>query len=230
MTVRAIRNYLKTVHDLALSIGEIAEVLDWVREVGQTTLRGLREQMRRSPVVHADETGWREDSQTRYVWTFTPDGPEAARYFERDQSRSGHVAKRVLSVVFKGILASDLFAGYNRYKGPHQRCWVHLLRDLHELKEKHAANELALQWARAVRALYDEAKAARPGIEERTDPEREALHNSLIERSQKLALQHPCCALAKRLSRQKDELFQFVRVDGLQPTTTWPSAACGPSS
>ncbi|HPL30204.1 MAG TPA: IS66 family transposase [Anaerolineae bacterium] len=222
MTVRAIRTYLKTVHDLVLSIGEIAEVLDRVREAGQPTLHELREQMRRSPVVHADETGWREDGQAGYVWTFsTPDGPEAEGYFERDQSRSGHVAKRVLSVAFKGILISDFFAGYNRYKGPHQRCWVHLLRDLHELKEKHAANEPVLQWARAVRALYDEAKAALPGIKERTDQEREALYNSLIERSQKLALQyaqdlqHPCCALAKRLSRHQDELFQFVRVDGL---------------
>jgi transposase len=222
MTVRAIRTYLKTVHELVLSIGEVVEVLHRVREAGQRTLHELRQQMRSSPVVHADETGWREDGQAGYVWTFsTPDGPDAVRYFEQDKSRSGHVAKRVLSMAFKGILVSDFFAGYNRYKGSHQRCWVHLLRDLHELKEKHAEDEPVLQWAGEVRALYDEAKAALPAIKERTDQERQALYNSLIERSQKLALQyaqdlqHPCCALAKRLSRHQDELFQFVRVDGL---------------
>jgi hypothetical protein len=222
MTVRAIRNYLKTVHELVLSIGEIVEVLHRVREAGQPTLRELREQMRSSPVVHADETGWREDGQGGYVWTFsTPEGPEAVRYFERDKSRSGHVAKRILGLAFKGMLISDFFVGYNRYKGPHQRCWVHLLRDLHELKERHPGNEPVLQWARDVRALYDEAKAALPGIKERTDQDREALYNSLVERSQTLALQyaqdkaHPCWALAKRLSRHQDELFQFVRVDGV---------------
>jgi len=218
MTVRAIRNYLKTVHDLVLSIGEIVEVLDRVREAGQPVLRELREQMRRSPVVHADETGWREDGQGGYVWSFsTPDGPDAVRYFERDESRSGHVAKRVLSVGFKGVLISDFFAGYNRYKGPHQRCWVHLLRDLHELKEEHAGDEAVLQWARDVRALYDEAKAALPGLRECTEHEREALYNSLVQRVQTLALPHardkghPCWALAKRLLRHQDELFQFVR-------------------
>jgi len=222
MTVRAIRSYLKTVHDLVLSIGEIVEVLHRVRENGQPALRQLRGEMRKSPVVHADETGWREDGQAGYVWTFsTPDGPEAVRYFQRDKSRSGHVAKRVLSVSFKGTLVSDFFAGYNRYKGPHQRCWVHLLRDLHELKERHAGNGPVLQWAKDVRTLYDEAKAALPGIKERTDQEREALYDSLVERSQKLALpyartkQHPCWALAKRLLRHQDELFQFVRVNGL---------------
>ncbi len=221
MTVRAIRNYLKTVHELVLSIGEIVEVLHQVREKGQPALQELREQMRSSPVVHADETGWREDGQGGYVWSFsTPDGPEAVRYFERDKSRSGQVAKRVLSI-FKGILISDFFAGYNRYKGPHQRCWVHLLRDLHKLKEEHTGNEPVQQWAGEVRTLYDEAKAALPELQERADPEREVLYNSLVERVQKLALpyardkQHPCWALSKRLLRHQDELFQFVRVAGL---------------
>jgi transposase len=222
MTVRAIRRYLQVVHELVLSNGEIVEVLHRVREVGQPALRELREQMRSSAVVHADETGWREDGQGGYVWTFsTPDGPDTVRYFERDKSRSGKVALRILDRAFKGMLISDFFVGYNRYKGAHQRCWVHLLRDLHELKEEHAGDESVQQWARDVRALYDEAKAACPGIKERTAPEREALYRSLIERSQKLALQyaqrkaHPCWALAKRLSRHQDELFHFVRVDGV---------------
>lgn len=222
MTLRAIRDYLETVHALVLSIGEVVEVLHRVRKAGQPALRELREQMRSSAVVHADETGWREDGQAGYVWTFsTPDGPDAVRYFERDKSRSGHVANRILTGLFRGLLISDFFAGYNRYKGPHQRCWVHLLRDLHELKEKQPDDQSVQQWAQAVRALYDEAKKALPGLKERTDQDREALYNSLIERSQKLALQyaqdkaHPCWALAKRLSRHQDELFQFVRVDGV---------------
>lgn len=222
MTVRAIRGYLKTVHDLVLSIGEIVEVLHRVRKAGESSLRELREQMRSSPVVHADETGWREDGQGGYVWTFsTAEGPHAVRYFEWDKSRAGRIVHRILSRRFKGILITDFYAAYNGYKGPHQRCWVHLVRDLHELKEKHAGDEPVLQWARDVRALYDEAKAAVPGANERTGQEREVLYNSLVERVQKLALPyardkgHPCWALSKRLLRHQDELFQFVRVDGL---------------
>lgn len=222
MTVRAIRAYLKTVHELVLSIGEIVEVLHRVRKEGQPSLRELRQQMRGSPVVHADETGWREDGRGGYVWTFsTAEGPEAVRYYERHESRAGSVVRRVLGSAFQGVLSSDFYAAYNEYKGLHQRCWVHLLRDLHELKEEHAGDEPVLQWAQDVRALYDEAQGAVQGLGERTDRERETLYSSLIERLQKLALpyardkQHPCCALAKRLLRHQDELFQFVRVDGL---------------
>lgn len=220
MTVRAIRRYLKTVHDLVISIGEIVEVLHRVRQEGAPSLRELREQMRRSPVVHADETGWREDGQGGYVWTFsTAEGPEAVRYFERDKGRAGRVVRRVLGPRFRGILSSDFYAAYNEYKGPHQRCWVHLLRALHQLKEEHAGNERVLQWAQDVRALYDDAQVAVRVPGERT--EQEAVYTGLVERVQKLALpyardkQHPCWALAKRLLRHQDELFQFVRVDGL---------------
>jgi transposase len=222
MTVRAIRNYLKTVHELVLSIGEIVEVLHRVREAGKSSLRELRERMRSSPVVHADETGWREDGQGGYVWTFsTAEGPEAVRYFERDKSRAGSVARRVLGLGFRGVLSSDFYSAYNGYTGPHQRCWVHLLRALHELKEEHAGNEPVLQWARDVKALYAEAQPAVQQPGEWAERERETLYNSLVERVQKLALpyardkQHPCWALAKRLLRYQDELFQFVRLDGL---------------
>ena len=35
----------------------------------QTELAGILERVRGSPVVHADETGWREDGHNGYVWT-----------------------------------------------------------------------------------------------------------------------------------------------------------------
>jgi len=39
-----------------------------------------------------------------------------------------------------------------------KRCWVHLLRDLHELKEKHAQRADVLEWAEKVRQLYEDAE------------------------------------------------------------------------
>jgi hypothetical protein len=33
---------------------------------------------------------------------------------------------------------SDFACGYNRHPCQHQRCWVHLLRDLHDLREWYA--------------------------------------------------------------------------------------------
>ena len=35
------------------------------------------------------------------------------------------------------MLVSDFYGAYNVYQGPHQRCWVHLLRAMHQLKERY---------------------------------------------------------------------------------------------
>ena len=34
---------------------------------------------------------------------------------------------------FSGVLVSDFYAAYHHYDGPKQRCWAHLLRDIHDL-------------------------------------------------------------------------------------------------
>ena len=40
------------------------------------------------------------------------------------------------------------------YQGPHQRCWTHLLRDIHQLKEQHPQDLVLARWAHAVREVY----------------------------------------------------------------------------
>ncbi len=149
------------------------------------------------------------------------DGPEAVRYYEYAASRSHQVAQRLLGERFRGILVSDFYAAYNLIPGLHQRCWTHLLRDLHELKEAHAARDDVIQWAQQVRQLYDDAQlwlAAHPTA---TPEERRQQYDELYQRTwglgQQYAFQggHPCWALAKRLLRHQEELFLFVLVPGL---------------
>jgi hypothetical protein len=221
LPLRQIQEYLETMHGVRVSVGELMEVLHRVRKEGQGLLQGLKEEMRRSAQLHMDETGWREDGQNGYVWVCSTAGVAPVRYYEYDRSRSQAVAQRLLGAQFTGVLSSDFYGGYNRYLGPHQRCWVHLLRDLHELKEEHAQQAEVLEWAAKVRRLYEDAQhfvqaKAAPG-----QKEREQQYLELLQRLQPLGLayasqkKHPCQALAKRLLRHQDELFQFVLIEGL---------------
>jgi transposase len=220
-----IQSYLETVHQLKVSEGELVYLLDQVEKAARPEVSGLKDQMRRSPIVHADETGWREDGQNGYIWSFTTPGGAAAkdaiRYFERDRSRSHEVVRRILGGKFKGHLVSDFYSGYNDYGCPKQRCWSHFLRDLHELKEANPKHEAVQAWAKAIRALYDEATK---WVSETHDPSQEAReqeYKSLVERAHRLGLlyaqdkTHPAWALCKRVLRHEDELFPFVRVKGL---------------
>jgi transposase len=234
MPVPLIREYLYTIHNLTISAGEIVELSH--RMVEAEPLKGsassIKERVRASHVVHGDETTWREKGQNGYIWGFFT--PQGERWYEYDHSRGGAVAKRILGSDFKGVLVSDFYCGYNDFPGEHQRCWVHLLRDLHELKEEHKENEEVLAWAGMVRKLYDRAEEwlrLRLRSEHEHGPpcqssqqEREVMYMQLVEGAKELALrygaakphkEHPCHTLCKRLLRHSHELFQFVLVPGL---------------
>ena len=72
---------------------------------------------------------------------------------------------------------------------------------------------------------YTEAQAWLAAHPQAPLPEREAQYVALTSRTHALGLEyakhpakgyrHPCCALAKRLLRHEDELYQFVLIDGL---------------
>ncbi len=49
------------------------------------------------------------------------------------------MVKHLIGDDFGGVLGSDFYAGYNIHQGLHQRCWVHFLRDGHELKDPRIA-------------------------------------------------------------------------------------------
>ena len=77
---RTIQWYLAAVHGLRLSVGAIVAATQRVADRAQGVMTDIVERIRGSPVVHADETGWREDGHNGYVWTFsTP----TQRYFLR---------------------------------------------------------------------------------------------------------------------------------------------------
>jgi transposase len=221
LPIRRIQTYLDTLHCLRLSTGEIVELRHHLRRTLQSSVERLKQQARASPILHGDETSWRENGTNGYIWAFSTPGEQAVRYYEYDGSRSQQVVHRILGGQFAGHLVSDFYGSYNVYAGKHQRCWVHLLRDLHALKEQHAQDTSSVEWAQAVRALYDEAQTWLQAHSQPSQLAREEQYVSLMAQAHSLGLQHarskqhPCQALAKRLLRHEDELFQFVLIEGL---------------
>ena len=163
LPVRTIQWYLRTFHQLKLSVGAIVRAVHQVARQGEREVQESPERIRSSPVVHADETGWRENGANGYVWTFsTP----TERYFLR-RGRGKEVVDEVLGESFAGILVSDFYAAYDHCLGLKQRCWAHpvsstgqaLLRDIHKLKALYPEAAVLAKWAKGVRRLYDRARA-----------------------------------------------------------------------
>ena len=208
LPIRSVQWYLDTVHQLRLSVGAVVSAIHRTAQRAQPAVAAILDCIRASPVVHADETGWRQSGANGYVWTFsTP----IERYFLR-RGRGKTVVDEALSDAFSGVLVSDFYAAYHHYDGPKQRCWAHLLRDIHDLVALYPKDTALAQWAAAVHQLYVEARSF-------THPQaRRRRTAQLAWERQLLAICQPFLAdplavqakLCRRIERHIKELFVFV--------------------
>ena len=214
LPIGAIQWYLRTVHGLRLSVGAIMAAVHRTAQRAQTAVDQILDQVRASPVVHADETGWRQDGHNGYVWTCsTP----THRYFLR-RNRSKAVVDEVLGDAASALVC-DFYAAYHHYDGPIQRCWAHLLRDIHDLRSLYPDDAPLARWADAVHEIYDRAKAfTHPQARQRRTAQL-ALEKRLLAICQPLlddasATQAKLC---RRIERHIQELFVFVAEPGVPP-------------
>ncbi len=214
--VRQLQIYLATLHGLKISAGEIVEVLHRLTGHMAPQVEALKQAIRASPAVQADETSWREDGKNGYIWSMST--PEV-RYYEYHRSRGSEVVKQLLGAHFEGVLGSDFYSSYNIYQGWHQRCWIHFLRDLHDLKEQHPDQTEVQQWAKAVKALYERAVAytgpdtSLPAAKQAAARQRQqhAFEQELMQLcAPYVRSSAPMHTLCQRVERFLPELFVFV--------------------
>ncbi len=227
LPVRSIQQYLASVHALELSTGAIHGALGQVARVGQATVEQTLAAIRASPVVHGDETGWREDGRNCFLWCFaTP----THRYYACG-SRAKGMVDAVLGSAFTGVLVSDFYAAYDHYDGLQQKCWVHLLRDIHALVRQHPADAALAQWAQAVHDCYTDALAqagrlsaaeaaagvAPGGHEAARRAARQACADALRAQCRPFAADEraPQAKLCRRIEKYLHALFTFVREPGV---------------
>ena len=90
--------------------------------------------IRSSKIVYADETKYKLNGQTWWLWTFVC---EDAVLFVIRKSRSKEVVEEILGAKFGGILVSDGWIVYSKFAEILQRCWAHLLRECDSLEDKY---------------------------------------------------------------------------------------------
>lgn len=223
LPLRQLREVLQSLHGFEVRVGELAELLHRIKDYAQPVLDGLKAAIRASPALQADESGWREDGLNGYIWSVsTP----RIRYYEYHHSRGGEVVKQLIGEDYQGVLGSDFYAGYNIHHGLHQRCWVHFLRDIHDLKKLHPQDEVLFTWAKDVKAVYEQAVAwagQEPDLTlspRKLERVRVAQQHVFEQRLWKLcqlyahttAPQHTLC---ERVEQFLPELFVFVAVPGV---------------
>ena len=129
LPMRQVSQLLADVPGLRVSPGAIARQIQRMGRWLEGQYDRLKGALRAAGVVYGDETGWRNDGRHGCLWTVTD--PRHTIYHV-DDSREGRVILELLGEAFGGTLVSDFYVVYDRFKGPQQKCLVHLLRDLRE--------------------------------------------------------------------------------------------------
>jgi hypothetical protein len=206
---------------LRLSQGELSELLAEAARAGQGAYDGLLAEARASPVVHIDETGWRQDGRNGWVWTVsTP----TVRLFHWSRSRAGAVAARLLGEGGAATVVSDCSGADDQLERVQQRCWAHLLRDVRDLVADPPGDRGVAAWAEGVRDVYDravawaaEATAAGTNavLRERA---RDRFEAELVARCRGQPAGAPQATLCARVERYRADLFVFVADPAVPPT------------
>src|SRR6266567_1923380 len=224
MTVNKIQKHLQTFYGLELSTGEIVEILHQEAGLGKGKYEEIKQGLLASRVIYADETGGREDGKNGYYWSFSNEKFHMLLY---RKSRAATVVREIFGENgehFQGVLSTDFYGSYNAYLGPHQRCWVHYLRDMKKLKEENPKDKKLKVWIRSIHKLYEEAKSytgpptdIQVGLTEQARIAKEAYFKQKLKKlcEPYIKTQVLQAKLAARGIRFLSEMFTFIRYEGI---------------
>jgi transposase len=177
----------------------------------------IAREARAGAVLHADETGWRVDGQTYWLWCFCN---HRCCYYLIDQSRGSLALQKFFTEVYRGTLVSDFWAAYESvWANDYQKCLPHLLRELVKVDLRNASGEWRAFGKQVKRLVRDGLR-----LHKRPDftPDRYRSRLRLIHRrlcSLADATYHDPDArrLGERLGRHRDQLFTFLDTPGVPP-------------
>ncbi len=181
----------------------------WYEEIQQQALK--------SAVLHADETGWRVDGKTHWLWCFTT---RDLTYYMIDRSRGSPALLKFFIEEFSGTLVTDFWGAYNSVCcALRQTCLVHLLRDLEHVDKTKRPGEHWPAFAKKLRRLVGDAIRLWRRQDELTAQQyqsrRDRLHKRLADMIDAPWEEKQAKRLVKRLRRHRDDLFTFVDQPGV---------------
>ena len=164
-----------------------------------------------------DETGWRTDGKTNWLWSF---GNQTLTYYLIDRSRGSPALAKFFIQEFAGTLVTDFWGAYNAVCcAARQTCLVHLLRELEQTEKYKSPGQHWSAFAKKLRRLVGDAiRLWRRKSElsaETYASRRDCLHQRLAELVDGPWEDPHARRLVKRLRRHQHDLFTFLDQAGV---------------
>ena len=230
---RQVKAIFSDLFGLQISPGAL---VGWDQDLGQ---RGrpfyemLREKVRFSDHIHADDTGWRADGVNYWLAVYTN---ENLALYTIDRHRSQAAVEKTLGESYGGILITDCYSAYNPIQAAaKQKCVTHLLRTNKEVEENNKGNPEAQHFCAEAKRLLQEGLALHRQFRKGA-----LTQDELQQASKKLA---PAMAaltakemgnedaerFRQRLLRHKDEVWTCLDHPQIEPTNNRAERQLRPS-
>jgi transposase len=204
-----------------MSLGSVPTLERRTSQAVSQPVNEVHEYVKTQPVVHLDETGWREANQKVWLWVaVTP----LVTLFVIRHSRGGQVAREMLDETFNGIVVSDRWSAYNwLLTRLRQLCWAHLRRDFQAFVERGDTSQLLGQGLLSQADLmFEWWHKVRDGTMSRTifQDKMKAVQTKVGQ----LLRQGTDCNHSKTAGTCRDilkreaALWTFVQIEGVDPT------------
>jgi transposase len=174
----------------------------WYDQIGQ--------EVKGSGVLHADETGWRVNGQTEWLWCFTT---RNATFYMINRSRGSPALSKFFTETFDGVLVSDFWSAYNSVVcAARQACLPHLFRELDKVSETDQSHLWRAFSRKLKRLLRDAVRlSGRDGLtQEQYASRRGRIHKRLDGLMMAPWRNANAERLLGRLERYRDALFTFL--------------------
>jgi len=215
---RDIRMIFKKVFNLDIATSSITGFKGQLKEKALPLYGQLLEELKKSPFIHADETGWRMDGDNHWLWKFSD---KRICVSHIDKSRGQKVVENMLGKSYGGVLISDFLSAYNKITTKaKQRCLVHIFRDLDNVIEYWSSDKEVVRYCNRLTKIFKDAISL---CKEYKDKEWDELYYMkrarLNDTLKDFDFPNPNKSIlrrfVKRLKRHKGELLTFLYEKGV---------------
>jgi hypothetical protein len=203
-----------------VSAGGLVQMWYRIQEVLYAWYEQIEAEAKESSYLHGDESGWRVNGQTHWLWCFSN---ENLTYYMIERCRGSPVLFQFFGEEFKGCLISDFWRAYDMIRsGSRQYCLSHLLREIHDVDEKNGSEDWR-GFSKKLRRLLGDALRLYARRKELSDEEFQSKNGRLDGRLETLIFNHGSTdpdvnRIADRLTRSMEGLFTFLDKEGIEPT------------
>lgn len=212
------------VFHLEISRSTLARAFQRLSDKAMPTYEGLVEEIRGSPVVYPDETGWRIGGVRAWLWAVTN---MAVTVYAILRGRGFEQAASILGIEYAGVIGSDGWSIYGLFdEATRQTCLAHLIRRCREMLE--TAPKPVAAYVERIKQVLQDAIALRDHYRNegftsaRFRAARRQIHARMDHLLDEPELSDDSLRFAQHLSNNRDALFLFLERTDVE-ATNWPA-------